>query len=64
MSITLSRSKNRALGIRFSRNVCRPLREEVGKNQEAQTGTVRGEVDILEGEFFFNASDSSCGVTR
>jgi len=64
LSITLSRSKNRALGILFSRNVCRPLSGELGKNQVAQTGTVRGEVEILLGEFFLRACWSSSGETR
>jgi hypothetical protein len=64
LSMTLSRSKNRALGIRFSRKVCRPLRPSLGRNQVAQRGTVRGAVEILEGEFFFRAADSSEGVTR
>jgi hypothetical protein len=62
--MTLSRSKKRAVGIRFSRNVCRPLRGEVGRNQDAQTGTVRGAVEILLGEFFLSASESSFGETR
>ena len=62
--MTLSRSKNRALGIRFSRKVWRPLRGEVGKNQDAQTATVRGAVEILLGEFFLRASESSLGETR
>jgi len=62
--MTLSRSKNRALGIRFSRKVWRPLRGEVGRNQVAQTGTVLGAVEIFEGEFFFRASANSFGVTR
>lgn len=62
--MTLSRSKKRALGIRFSRKVCKPLRGELGKNHDAHTATVRGAVDIFEGEFFFRASESSNGVTR
>jgi hypothetical protein len=54
--MTLSRSKKRELGIRFSRKVCRPLRPSLGRNQDAQTATVRGAVEILDGEFFFRAA--------
>jgi hypothetical protein len=50
--------------MRFSRKVCRPLRGEVGRNQDAQSGTVLGAVDIFDGEFFWRASESSLGVTR
>jgi len=64
LSHTLSRSKKRAFGMRFSRKVCRPLRPSLGRNQLAQRGTVFGAVEILLGEFFFSASDSSAGVTR
>lgn len=64
MSLTLSRSKKREPGMRFSRKVCRPLRGEVGRNQDAQSGTVLGAVDIFDGEFFWRASESSLGVTR
>jgi hypothetical protein len=62
--MTLSRSKKRDCGIRFSRKVCRPLRGEVGRNQDAQTATVRGAVEILLGLFFLRASESCFGVTR
>jgi len=62
--MTLSRSKNREDGIRFSRKVCKPLRPSLGRNHVAQTATVRGSVEILEGGFFFRAADSSAGVTR
>jgi len=62
--MTLSRSKNREPGMRFSRKVWRPLSGEVGRNQDAQTAIVLGAVDILEGEFFLRASESSLGVTR
>lgn len=64
LSHTLSRSKKRALGMRFSRKVCRPLRPSLGRNQVAQRGTVFGAVEILLGEFFFSDSESSAGVTR
>jgi len=50
--------------MRFSRKVCSPLRGEVGRNHVEQRGTVRGEVEILEGGFFLRASESSAGVTR
>lgn len=50
--------------MRFSRKVWSPLRGEVGRNHVAQRGTVRGEVEILDGGFFLRASDSSAGVTR
>jgi len=62
--MTLSRSKNREPGIRFSRKVWRPLRGEGGRNQDAHNATVLGAVEILEGEFFARASESSLGVTR
>ena len=64
MSITLSRSKKRALGIRLWRNVSRPLSGELGRNQVAQTGTVLGSVEILLGGFFLRDSWSSFGETR
>lgn len=64
MSHTLSRSKKRLEGIRFSRKVWRPLRGEVGRNHVEQRATVRGDVEILEGGFFLRASESSEGVTR
>lgn len=64
LSMTLSRSKNLEDGMRFSRKVSRPLRPSLGRNQDAQTATVRGAVEILDGEFFFKASWSSAGVTR
>lgn len=62
--MTLSRSKNRAEGMRFSRKVSRPLRPSFGRNQLAQRATVRGAVEILEGEFFLSAACNSVGVTR
>ena len=52
----LSRSKKRAEGMRFSRNVWRPLRGDVGRNHVAHRATVRGAVDILDGEFFLRAA--------
>lgn len=54
--MTLSRSKNLEDGMRFSRKVSRPLRLSLGRNQDAQTATVRGAVEILDGEFFLRAA--------
>lgn len=62
--MTLSRSKNLAEGIRFVRNLSIPLRSSLGRNHVAQRGTVRGEVEILEGGLALRASDNSLGVTR
>lgn len=62
--MTLSRSKNREEGIRFARNVSRPFRVSLGRNHVAHNGTIRGEVEILEGGFVLSASASSAGVTR
>jgi hypothetical protein len=62
--MTLSISKKRASGILFSRKVWRPLRGEVGRNQDAQTAMVLGEVEIFEGGECFRASASSLGATR
>ncbi len=50
--------------MRFSRKVSRPLRPSLGRNHDAQTATVLGAVEILDGEFFLRASESSAGVTR
>lgn len=62
--MTLSRSKNREEGIRFARNASIPFFPAFGRNHVAQRATVRGEVEILEGELALSASDSSLGVTR
>lgn len=62
--MTLSRSKNRADGIRFARKVSIPLRSSFGRNHVAQRGTVRGAVEILLGELALSASESSLGVTK
>ena len=43
----MSRSKKRAFGMRDSMNVSRPLRPSFGRNHAAQTGMVRGRVEIL-----------------
>lgn len=62
--MTLSRSKNREDGILFARNVSRPFRGSLGRNHVAQSGTIRGEVEILDGGLVLSASASSVGVTR
>jgi len=62
--MTLSRSKKRAEGMRFSRKVSRPLRPSFGRNQLAQSATVRGDVEIFPGGLFLSAALNSVGVTR
>lgn len=41
-----------------------PFLPSFGRNHVAHRVTVLGAVDILDGEFFFSASESSKGVTR
>lgn len=62
--MALSKSKNRALGMRCSRNVWMPLRSSFGRNHDAQRGITRGSVLIGDGGFFLRASWSSLGETR
>ena len=66
MSATLSRSKKRAEGMWPALKTCWPVRfsGSLGRNQEPQIGTVRGEVESLEGELALRAVDSSDGLTR
>ena len=66
MSATLSRSKKRAEGMCPALKTCWPVRfsGSLGRNQEPQIGTVRGEVESLEGELALRAVESSDGLTR
>jgi hypothetical protein len=63
-SLTASRSKKRACGMREVMKVSWPFRPSLGRNQDAQRVTILGAVESFEWVLFWSAALSSMGVMR